>query len=406
METFYIKSIIGEIARGIENKIHQNVISRNHKILLYGLDRYSFAMRTILSNLGYHNIEGYISDDEALAVQYQSEIQNFACRFLKQKTALINVYTFENRLLPFDENALILIASKDYLVKKAKLETYGYRENTHFFQIYNFRDETLACLFEKKTRMTLAEIKRTEKEILAYVDVFCAKHGIRYWVCGGTLLGTIRHKGFIPWDDDIDIFLPWQDYLRLIALFRETEESYYHMIGFGTEEMNKYLDPFAKVVDSRTISIQDVGTLWKVNPLWVDVFPLVGLPEEKDKRRLFFAAYRELNRQIWQEFYSTNGDAGIFSKWFERQSSFIQQYDFDTAAYVGVLGTVYGEKDCTSRNVYDKTLRLPFEDIEVNVPVGYKEYLDNLYGEDWIKLPDEAHRKTNHDMTAYWNREY
>ena len=78
MESRYIKSMIGEIAKGIEALINQEVIDRDKKVILFGLDRYSFAMRTILSNLGFNNIEGYISDDEAAVIQHRMEMKNFA----------------------------------------------------------------------------------------------------------------------------------------------------------------------------------------------------------------------------------------------------------------------------------------------------------------------------------------
>lgn len=86
------------------------------------------------------------------------------------------------------------------------MELLGYEENVQLFAVYDFRDNKLDNFLEKKVRMDLIEIKQIEKRMLAYVDNFCRKNKLRYWVCGGTLLGTIRHKGFIPWDDDIDIF--------------------------------------------------------------------------------------------------------------------------------------------------------------------------------------------------------
>jgi lipopolysaccharide cholinephosphotransferase len=92
----------------------------------------------------------------------------------------------------------------------------------------------------------------------------------------------------------------------------------------------------------------------------------------------------------------------VFTKWYPRQREFLENYDFDRSEYVGVLGTVYGDRDSTSRNVYLDTLRKPFEDIEVNVPAGYKEYLDNLYGRDWMQLPDESERHSHHKVEAYW----
>lgn len=400
MGSYYIRSIIGEIAKGIEDLIERNIVNRDRQVLLYGLDRYSFAMRTILSNLGYNNIEGYVSDDEAAVVQYRLEIKNFACKFLNQGSGLINIWTLAERLLPYDQDVLILMASKTYAAEKEKLEAMGYRENVHYYIVYDFQDAELDALFEGKSRMSLAEIKQTEKQMLVYVDKLCTKYHLRYWVCGGTLLGTIRHKGFIPWDDDIDIFLPWQDYLKFIEIFEETER--FGIMGFGTAQGNDFLDVFAKVVDKRTIVNEDISTLRKINSLWVDIFPLIGLPDDLEERHLFFTNYKELCRKIWQDFYATNGSAGVFPKWSLQQREYLSKYDFDEASYVGVLGTAYGEKDCTTRKVYNKTVRMPFEDIEVNVPEGYQEYLDNLYGKDWMQLPDESKRKTHHDIQVYW----
>lgn len=399
MESYIIKSLIGAVAEGIEALMAKQVIRSDRNVLLYGLERYSFAMRTILSNLGFHNVEGYLSDDEALVAQYQFDIKNFACRFLNREADAISVWKTEERLVPFDQNVLILIATTDYTEVKKRLETLGYEENRHFYIVYDFQERELEKLFAGKARMTLPEIQQTEKQILSYVDGLCQKLGIRYWVCGGTLLGTIRHTGFIPWDDDIDIFMPWQDYRRFIRVFEETE--HYSMLGFGTAEVNDYPDPFAKVVDKRTIIDENIGTVRKINPLFIDVFPLIGMPDDAAERKLFFAGYKELNRSIWQDFYATNGKTDVFPKWYEKQREYLSRYDFDKADYVGVLGTAYWERDCTARQVYEKTLRMPFEDIEVNVPVGYKEYLDNLYGEDWMQIPEESKRKTHHNVNVY-----
>ncbi|MCD8038919.1 MAG: LicD family protein [Lachnospiraceae bacterium] len=400
METYYIKSVIGEIAKGIDRLIEQGIICSDKKVLLYGLDRYSFAMRTILSNKGYRNIEGYVSDDEAAVVEHNCDIKNFACRYLNDDSGLIQVSTIKGRLVPFDENVTILIASKSYILEKEKLERLGYCENIHFYKVYDFVDEALDRLVLNKRRMTMKEMQTTEKNILSYVDHVCRKHNLRYWVCGGTLLGTIRHKGFIPWDDDIDIFLPLQDYRRLIEIFEENEQ--YTMMGMGTSEVNDYTDMFAKVVDKKTILIEDIGTVRKINPVWIDVFPLVGLPGDEEERLVFFKKYKEVKRRIWEDFYASNGSTGVFSKWYGKQKEFLEKYDFDNSEYVGVFGTVYDERDATTRRVYESTIRMSFEDIEVNVPVGYQEYLDNLYGKDWMQLPDESKRQSHHDIEAYW----
>lgn len=249
--------------------------------------------------------------------------------------------------------------------------------------------------------INIEEKKQLMLDMLVEIDTFCREKDIKYFLAGGTLIGAVRHKGFIPWDDDIDIFLPWQDYQKLMKVFQETKR--YGILGFGTAEINDFPDPFAKVVDKRTLIDEDIGTVRKVNPLCIDVFPLIGLPEESKERYAFFERYKELNRQIWQEFYATNGRTDLFSLWFPKQKEFLSKYDFDKASHVGVLGTAYGEKDCTTRQVYKETIRMPFEDIEVNVPMGYQEYLDNLYGKDWEKIPEEGKRKTHHNTSFYWN---
>ena len=193
--------------------------------------------------------------------------------------------------------------------------------------------------------------------------------------------------------------MPWQDYLKFIELFGETQR--YGIIGFDAKGNNRMPNPFIKVVNKQTAMDVDTQTIREISYLFIDVFPLIGMPEEADKRRRFFMEYQELNRQIWQDFYAANGNLNVFPKWAERQRDYLERYDFDTSAYVGVLGTVYGEKDCTHRNVYDKVMRMPFEDIEVNVAAGYKEYLDNLYGTDWMKLPDEDKRISHHNIQFY-----
>lgn len=397
MKNCYVESAIQMIAERICDLIDRGIITKNKKIVLYGLDTYSFAMRTILSNLGFR-VDSYISDDPQLLIRYKRHVKAIKARYLNDAAALIGICSLEERLLPFAEDILILNAEKD--CPEIKIEGLHYQKNVNFFQTYDWNADLFLQSVQGKAKMTLQEVQHVEKDLLCLIDAFCREKNLRYWVCGGTLLGAIRHKGFIPWDDDVDIFMPWEDYRRFLREFTGTENC--SLIEPTTCDRKNYIELFAKVVDDRTTVREKAGFIRKVHPVGIDIFPLIGLPEDGRERLLFFKRYYEMEKEIWEDFYAHNGDLSVYNSWYPRQKEFLEQYDFDASAYVGVLATAYQERDCTTRGVYDTTLRLPFEDTEVNVPGGYPEYLDNLYGKDWMELPDESKRVSHHNMEAYW----
>ena len=399
METNYYESIIGEIANRIEELISKAIIRHDAKIILYGLDTFSFGMRTILSNLGYP-VDSYMSDDHVSLIRMRRSIKAFSARYINSVRDLIGMYTIEERLIPYDEDAVILVASKNYEEVKEQLETMGYKEDVNFYCVYDWRKDPFMEAMQGKRTVTLQEMHEKEKGMLAFLDRVCNEKGIRYWVCGGTLLGTIRHKGFIPWDDDVDVFMPWKDYQRFINEFMDTKG--YSLLGPDITDRKAYTMLFTKMIDKETIIREDVQIYRFTHPVSIDIFPLIGLPDDEEERKNYFADYVEIEKRIWEDFYAANGDLKVFDKWYPKKREFLQKYDFDSQNYVGVLATAYREKDCTTRGVYNETLRMPFEDLEVNVPVGYKEYLDNLYGKGWMELPDESKRNSHHNMVAYW----
>lgn len=397
LENYYIENIIGSIARKIKELIDDKIITEDKKIVLYGLDTFSFAMRTILANSGFQ-VDSYVSDDPELLTAYKRRVKAIRARYLNSSRDLIGIYAVEERLRNFDERILVLNASKE--CSKAKINELKYQDNENFFQTYDWEQDDFAQSMQGKRKMTLKEIQSVEKDILYLVDQFCTDRNIRYWVCGGTMLGTLRHKGFIPWDDDVDVFMPWEDYLVFLREFKCPEG--YSLIVPGACDRKNFFELFSKIADDRTMVREDCGFIRKVHPASIDVFPLIGLPDEGDERRLFFRQYYELEKLILEDYYANNGDLDVYNKWYPAQKEFLEKYDFDRSIYTGVLATRYMERDYTTQKVYESTLRMPFEDIEVNVPIGYQEYLDNLYGKGWMELPEENKRISHHNMEAYW----
>ena len=125
--------------------------------------------------------------------------------------------------------------------------------------------------------LTIDEIKQTELSILDYIDSVCKQHNVRYYLAYGTLLGAIRHKGFIPWDDDIDIYMLRSDYDRFIQLLSAEKENHYSLLSIYND--SDYFYEFAKVVDNRTSINANNLKAMRNEGVWVDIFPLDNVPK-------------------------------------------------------------------------------------------------------------------------------
>ncbi len=267
-------------------------------------------------------------------------------------------------------------------------------------------------------QITPSEAKKIELDILRYVHKICTENNIRYWVCGGTLIGAVRHNGFIPWDDDVDINMPRPDFERFKKI---AGSSRYKLL---TAENDNYFYAAAKLVDTKTVLSENnfVGEIEELG-VYLDIFPLDGLPDNINKAKKEFRK-RKIAAGRFRMFYTNGPDMsdGLlkyiyrYIRWIKDkkitginklQKKLLElelKYDYDSSELVCSIGGRYKYKEIYPKRFFESVITHKFEDTEVNIPSGYKDFLTQMYG-DYMKLPPKEQQVSNHDFTAFWKDE-
>lgn len=242
----------------------------------------------------------------------------------------------------------------------------------------------------------LKGLQDAELSMLKEFISVCEKHGLKYYLIGGTCLGAIRHGGFIPWDDDIDVALPREYYEKFIKIAEPSLPEYYFLQTFETDK--EYPNCFAKIRDSRTTFIESSVKNLKINHgAYIDIFPLDYYPEKNGKifeLKVFIAKAR-----LSAVFSSTTSLkmravqllAKIlhpsFIKTLHSLNSFVKSFS-KADYYVNAFGTTGRPKKIPIECFGDGT-SVKFEGIDAIVPSDYKNYLEIIYGDYMTPPPPE-----------------
>ena len=264
-------------------------------------------------------------------------------------------------------------------------------------------------------RLDRAQIQQVLLGILKEADRFCRAHDIRYSLAGGTLLGALRHQGFIPWDDDADLIMPRPDYERFVALFNKEENSHYHLLTQEHNEDKWYVNCYSKLEDSNTRSTEwgiRFSSKFGIN---VDVFPVDGLPDDpKQQRRIIMKAGHltrlvSLRQKRFSQFFRFHAgpplakiEAHLHSVdyWLKQCRRVMQAHDFETSPYAGALCGVYRTREVFPRTLFEHYKDYDFEGIKLRGLEDAETYLSSLYG-NWRQLPPEDQREGKHHLEAY-----
>lgn len=266
-------------------------------------------------------------------------------------------------------------------------------------------------------KIELEELKRIELNVLNEIHAICAGEGLRYSLCGGTLLGAVRHGGFIPWDDDIDIFMPRPDYNKFLEICK-TRETPFKVISSETNPKYGYL--FAKAYDPRTIIREENGNRNDAElGVYVDIFPIDGLGDTYDEAKSNFQKTR-FDRELlvaynWRRFFKSITHSFFYEpvrlaffilsrfvkseKLIKRIQSKYPSESFDASKYAGVICGSYRLKEILPSDVYSQFELIKFEEREYMAIKGKEKYLESIYG-DYMRLPPEEKRVSNHSFEA------
>lgn len=272
----------------------------------------------------------------------------------------------------------------------------------------DFFEKENRCGFEVPAMMKHAWAAQIE--VLKMIDTICKKHKIPYYADWGTLLGAVRHKGFIPWDDDMDITMKRADYNRFIAVANTElpEGSFLHSIYTDV----KYNELFARVVNSHQVNFTEEHLKrWHGCPyvVGVDIFPLDNLPTDKEEEKMQCELLKILLAAL-KEFLNGNKDTekiiaqvesvcgitidrtkDIKNQLLRVTDSIRQMYDEEGGDYTQLTRYIFHKEFRLPREWYDNTIWMPFEMIQVPVPKEYDMVLERMYGDYKTPIIEISH---------------
>lgn len=260
-------------------------------------------------------------------------------------------------------------------------------------------------------KLSIDEVKQYQIQIFQAVASFCEEHHISYWIDCGSLIGTIRHGGYIPWDDDIDIGMLRPDFERMKREFNLSNERF----RFSCVDMDEdSFTPYGKVFDTTTVLYEPNENGYK-SCINVDIFVYDNAPDDEHALKKM---YDRRNFYQLMERFQHHG-VSDYGKWYRKmileplylltnlfpKNYFVKKISDNAKKYSDkrtkrVGNFTSGTSMSCDRSVFDSFVEKKFENITVRVPSGYDRWLTSFYG-NYMELPPEEKRVSHHHFIAY-----
>lgn len=255
----------------------------------------------------------------------------------------------------------------------------------------------------KDKELTFEEQRILQLEILKEVDEVCKRESIKYSLAFGTLLGAIRNNGYIPWDDDLDIMMPYEEMLRLRNAFHSENNKFYDIDSDKT-----YGNAFGNICSLKTYRLN--GKI-KERGLGIDIYPIVRIPQEEKEEELFFLIAERLQRfrslylktsRFLKKHFGVNYMLGYHKCMKSFRDHLVSQYDSDSSRYYIIAGPLnIRDKMIYNDNLFDKMTTVLFEGEAFPVIAKSDLFLRMRYG-NYLELPPVEERKPYHEQHYFW----
>ena len=256
--------------------------------------------------------------------------------------------------------------------------------------------------------------------IFKEIKPFLEKSSVPYYLLGGSLLGAVRHKGFIPWDDDIDIGIVRDDYERFLEMVSKNLPEHLELRSYRDESDHHYY--FSRIVDTRYVLSREGSLVSRKENLWVDIFPLDGMPNNWLLRRIHMlrllwvrfcyhvACFDKVNLKRPNRPLSERiiiaivknihlGGHRDYKKWLVKLDKLLRKYKVQDSNWIVNFMGQYKFKEMFPKSYYGKGKLYTFEDMQLMGPEDYDKVLSQMYG-DYMKEPEDCDKNV-HD--AYFD---